>query len=214
MVYLKDLYAQYPLCLSAKEDLSDKEIYTQHIEKEDACKVWKISLQGVMHGFAYVAYRIHVADEQPDYKVKSKLCIGTSPTLLFNEKMDVKEAIQNTWIPLSYPLTHKMTAIDEDGLTIVIYNPEEKYGCVEVIAQRFDDLLENEDNISYGFLQENSEHVEWILSADNYMSKAKSYNEKSYHFPIKLVPSISRLLDTENPWEDTDFYHCSHILRI
>ena len=125
MVYLKDLSQQYPLCSTAQEDLSDKEIYKQYIDLEDACQVWKISLQGVMHGFAYVAFRIHVADEQPDYKVKTKLCIGVHDKALFNSS--VVEATQNTWIPLQYPLTHKMTAIDEDGLTIVIYNHEQKY---------------------------------------------------------------------------------------
>lgn len=212
MVYLKDLSQQYPLCSTAKEDLSDKEIYTQYIDQEDASKVWKINLQGVMHGFAYVAFRIHVADEQPDYKVKTKLCIGVGNQVLFNG--NAIEAKQNTWIPLQYPLTHKMTAIDEDGLTIVIYNHEEKYGCVEVLAQQFGDLLSNEDALSYAFLKEKTDQVEWILTPNNYLYKAKNVGEENYPHPVKVIPTISRLLDKDTPWEDTDFYWPSVSLRI
>lgn len=210
MVYLKDLSSQYPLCPTAPEDLSDKEVYIQYVDEEDACPIWKISLQGVMHGFAYVAFRIHVADEQPDYKVQTKLCIGeTNRALFLHEPV---EATQKTWTPLQYPLTHKMTAIDEDGLTLFIYNRENKYGFVEVIAQNFNDLLSNEDELSYAFLK--NDEIEWVLTRQNMLYKAKNMGDPLYNAPIKVIPSIARLLDKEHPWEDIDFYFPSISLRI
>ncbi len=204
MVYLKDLASQYPW--NSEDIIQDnKEIYTHHIDPEDTCDKWIIPIFEPQNGFAYTGFRIHAVNKDDHYSVKCRMVVTYRNRSMFGEKNDHYKAVNKQWTPLRFPLTHKMIAIDEDGLSLMVEHDEPVCGFVEFIGQKFDDLLEDESPIAYAFFHENT--IECILTQNNYMIKPdKQYGPKYYH-PIKLIPSITQLLDkNKTPWQDTEPY--------
>jgi hypothetical protein len=207
MVYLKDLAEQYPWNSTAEEAWEDKEIYTHHIDPEDASQQWIVPIFEPLQGFAYTGFRIHVLGKSEEYTMGCRLVVTHRQRNMFGAKYDTYKAKPKQWIPLAYPITHKMVAIDEDGLSLIIEHDEAVCGAVEFIAQRFDDMLKDESEISYCFLNDTHETIEFILSQNNYVIKPTKQYGPCYPHPIKVLPPISRLLDKQKtPWEDTEAY--------
>lgn len=203
MVYLKDLKHQFPWNLNAPEDYSDKEIYTHRVSVEDASKVWRVPILPPMNGFAFVGMRVSVDGKKGHYTITPRLVIGETERGMFGLPWDNTLLLNGTWGPLGFPITHKMIAICEDGLDYLIQHPEPCWGKVEFIAQRFEDLQEDESDISYVFLNHRTDKVEWILNQDNYMFKPHPMDGPVYRRKSKIIPSTRRLLeDNRTEWRD------------
>lgn len=204
MIYLKDLAKQWPWNPQAPEDFSDKEIYTHRIDSEDASKVWRVPVLPPMDGFAFVGVRVSVFGKTSDYTVVPHLVLGETKKDMFGLPWDNTVTTNGSWAPLGFPLTHKMIAITEDGLDLLIVHPEAYWGKVELVAQRFQDILEDESQISYLFMNHRTDKVEWILDQNNLMFKPNPLWDPVYPRQAKLIPSVLRLLDSKrNEWTDT-----------
>lgn len=207
MVYLKDLKQQFPWNPQASEDYSDKEVYTFRVSVEDASNQWRVPLLPPMNGFAYVGLRLSFYGKTMDYTTTPRLVIGCTDKPMFGMPWDNTIASNGTWCPLGFPITHKIIAIGEDGLDILIDHAEPCWGKVDFIAQRFDDLLEDESDISYVFLNHRTDKVEWILNQDNMMYKPHPMDGPVYRRKSKILPSTRRLLeDNRNGWEDNQLF--------
>jgi hypothetical protein len=209
MVYLKDLKYQFPWNPNAPEDYADKEIYTHRVAFEDASTEWRIPVLPPLDGFAFVGMRLSLYGKDKSYTVTPKLVIGETEKGMFGLPWDTTLLNNGSWSPLGFPLTHKMIAIGEDGLDYLIQHPEPCWGLVEFIAQRFEDILEDESNVSYIFLNHRTDKVEWILNEHNLMFKPHPMDGPVYKKKAKVIPSVLRLLDDKrNDWQDTSlFWH-------
>ena len=206
MVFLKDLKTQWPWNPNA-EDFSDKEIYTHRISVEDASRQWRVPILEPQNGYAYTGIRITVFGKETDYTIVPRLVIGATQEGMFGQPWDRTIVKNGGWSPLGFPLTHKMIAISEDGLQILLEHADVCWGKVEFVAQRFEDILEDETQISYAFLNHRTDKVEWILNPSNLMYKPLVYDEPVYPRKTKLIPSVLRLLAVErNDWADTSLF--------
>ena len=204
MVYLKDLKQQFPWNPNAMEDYSDKEIYTHRVSIEDASKEWRVPLLPPMNGFAFVGMRVSVYGKDTNYTMTPRLVIGATEKGMFGLPWDHTLLTNGSWGPLGFPITHKMIAICEDGLDVLIKHPEACWGKVDFIAQQFQDILEDESNVSYIFLNHRTDKVEWILNEDNMMFKPHPMDGAVYRRRAKVMPSILRLLEkNRNDWQDS-----------
>ena len=207
MVFLNELKHQHPWNPNAPEDLSDKEIYTHRVAVEDASSEWRVPLLPPLNGFAFTGLRISVYGKTMDYTTVPRLVIGATEKPMFGMPWDNAIASNGAWTPLGFPLTHKIIAIGEDGLDVLFQHSEPCWGKVDFIAQRFDDLLEDESDLSYVFLNHRTDKVEWILNQDNLMYKPHVMDGPVYRRKSKILPSILRLFDTNrNDWEDTQCF--------
>jgi hypothetical protein len=205
MVFLKDLKQQYPWNPNAPEEYADKEIYTHRVSVEDASKTWRVPLLPPMNGFAFTGLRLSVYGKTMDYTAVPRLVIGETEKPMFGMPWDTTIASNGTWAPLGFPITHKIIAIGEDGLDILIDHAEPCWGKVDFIAQRFDDLDEDESDLSYIFLNHRTDKVEWILNQNNLMYKPQPIDGPLYRRRSKVLPSIERLLTVNrNDWQDTE----------
>ncbi len=187
-----------------QEDLSDKEIYTHRISVEDADNLWRVPILEPLPGFAFTGMRVSVFGKDSSYTMVSRLVVGATARSMFGMPWDNTLTNNGSWSPLGFPITHKIIAIGEDGLDVLIKHPEACWGKVEFVAQRFEDLLEDEKDISYVFLNHRTDKVEWILNESNMMFKPHPADGGLYRRTSKLLPSIHRLLDkNRNPWQDT-----------
>ena len=199
---------QWPWNPQAPEDFSDKEIYTHRVNVEDATDLWRVPIFPPMNGFAYVAMRVCVFRKDADYTMTPRLVLGETQRGMFGLPWDQTLLSNGSWAPLGYPLTHKMIAICEDGLDSLIKHPETCWGKVEFLAQRFEDILEDESNLSYIFLNHRTDKVEWILNEENLMYKIHPIDGPVYRHRSKIMPSMLRLLDkNRNDWEDASLIH-------
>jgi hypothetical protein len=203
MVYLRDLPNQWPFNPQAPQDLTDKEIYTARVTVEDASKLWRCPVYPPMNGFAFVAVRLRIANKQGPSTPLGSLVLGATEKPVFGMPWD-NVLLEEKWCPLGFPLTHKMIAITEDGLDFLVHHSQECFGQVEFLAQRFDDLLEEEADMAYAFLNHRSDKVEWILTGkENILYKPQVHIDPVYHGKIKLIPSVLRLLDEKRQvWPD------------
>lgn len=207
MVFLHELKTQYPWDPNAPEDYADKEIYTHRVSVEDASTVWRVPVLPPLNGFAFTGLRFTVYGMTNDSTRVARLVIGETEKPMFGFPWDTTRVTNGSWAPLGFPLTHKMIAIGEDGLDVLIDHAEACWGKVEFIAQRFDDLLEDESDISYVFLNHRTDKVEWILNQDNLMYRPQPIDGPLYRRRSKVIPSIQRLLtDNRNDWQDTELF--------
>lgn len=203
MVFLQSLSRQWPWNPNAPQDLSDKEIYTHRILLEDASNRWRVPILPPMNGYAYTGFRLSVYGRDEHYTSVSHLVLGETEKGMFGLPYDQSVAKNKTWTLLGYPLTHKMIAICEDGLDLLIPHHEACCGQVEFVAQRFEDILEDESDLSYAFLDSKTNEVAWILNQTNLMYRPSPVDGPIYPRKTKLVPSMLRLFDAEAQWPDT-----------
>ena len=207
MVFLRDIPFQWPWHPNAPQDLSDKEIYTHRVALEDASQVWRVPILPPMNGFAYTGYRMIVQKHDELYSTVPLLRQGATDRPMFGLPWDQSVAHNKEWTLLGFPLTHKIIAIGEDGLDLVIHHTEKCWGQVEFVAQRFEDLLEDESDISYIFLNHRTDKVEWILNPSNRMYRPDPMDGHMYRRKAKILPSTLRLFsNNRNPWQDTQLF--------
>ena len=203
MVFLKDLPQQWPWA-NTDMNLQDKEILTIRIdpdEYEKHQKTWKIPLYAPMPGYAFVGVRM-VIESKEEYIVSGQLSVGEREKSFFGSPWDKIVLSNRQWTPLPFPLTNRMIAMDEDGISITIYHDSPKIGKVECIAQRFDDILENETNYAFWDNQKNS--VLRILTKSGYFYRPLREAEDTFPQAIKLIPPIASLLSSK--WNQDSSY--------
>lgn len=207
MVFLRDLSTQWPFNPQAPQDLSDKEVYTARVAVEDASKQWRCPVYPPMSGFAFVAVRLRVVNQNTPATPLGSLVLGATDKPVFGMPWD-NVLLEDKWTPLGFPLTHKMIAVTEDGMDFLVHHGKECFGQVEFLAQRFEDLLQDESDMAYAFLNHRSDKVEWILTGkENILYKPQLNLDPIYHGKIKLIPSVHRLLDTNRQvWPDTSVF--------
>lgn len=196
MVFLKDLQQQWPWAPNADMNLQDKEILTIHIdpdEYEEHQKTWKIPLYAPMPGYAFVGVRMTLVSNE-DYSVQGKLSVGDREKSFFGSPWDRLVLKNREWIPLPFPLTNRMIAIDEDGVSLIIHHESPKIGKIECIAQRFDDILENETN--YAFWDDQKNSVLRILTKSGYFYRPIQEAEDTFPHAIKLIPPVAAVLSS------------------
>ena len=206
MVFLKDVSTQWPWN-PQDNNFSDKEIYTHRVSIEDASSLWRVPILAPLNGFAFTGMRISVYKKLAEYTVTPRLLLGETKKEMFGLPWDHTLLSNGSWAPLGFPLTNKIIAICEDGLDYLIQHPEPCFGQVEFVAQRFDDIYEEETEMTYMFLNHRTDKVEWILNSENRMYKPHVWDGPLYRGKVKLIPSMLRLLDTNrNAWEDTELF--------
>jgi hypothetical protein len=195
MIFLKDLPQQWPW---SGEDLpsswEDKELLSIHIgpeEDEAERRIWRIPLYAPMPGYAFVGVRLVLESEQP-YETSSRITVGERDKSFLGSPWDRMVLRNREWIPLPFPLTNRMIAVDEDGLFLLIQHKEPLHGKVEVLAQRFHDILEQETN--YAFWDDQKNSVLSIMTKSGYFYKPRKEEEAAFPQMIKLIPPISILL--------------------
>lgn len=212
MVYLKDLKTQWPWSSSQtpkQEDLADKEIYTHRIAMADGenSNVWRVPILPPMGGFAFTGFRVSVYGKDSNYTMTPHVVLGETEKSMFGLPWDQTIASNGSWTPLGFPLTNKIIAITEDGLDLLIHHKEPCWGQVEFVAQRFEDLMEDEKEIAYIFLNHRTDKAEWILNPENRMYKPIPWDMPVYPRKAKLIPSVLRLLESNrNDWPDTSLF--------
>lgn len=199
MVFLKDLSTQWPWRNEDPPNLNDKEIYTQRVYDEDASKQWKIQICPPLPGFAYVGYRV-IPYGYHSTPVTCSLVRGYSDKPLFKDTLTTTQ--YHKWTPLPYPLVKRACSIYEDEHELLIKHNVACSGKVELVAQRFDDLLEDDSGLSYAFV---TNKVEYILTPNTQFYKPIP-EALTYDKPTKILPPVQVLL---NGWTDTDTYRVS-----
>jgi len=195
MVYLRDMKNQWPWVNDPTHNFSDKEIYTHTVNLEDASNTWRVPVLPPMGGYAYTGIRVSIFGKDTQHTVKGQLVLGETEKPVFGMPWDIALLSNGSWTPLGFPITHKIIALTEDGLDFIIEHTDSCWGQVSFVAQRFEDLLEDESDISYAFLNHRTDKVEWILNDKNYLYKPRPNDEPVYRKKVKIIPSILRLLD-------------------
>lgn len=203
MVYLKDLKTQWPWNPNAAIG-DDKMIFTENVDKEDASVTWRIPIEPPSHGYVYVGFRIVVDDMPDDYIMHSPVVIGYSVNRLFEEPFGGMTSRNREWTPFVFPLTHRMIAIDPEGLDICVNHMNRRSGGVEMLVQRLDDFVEDESKMNYTFLDETNTPIRLMTPKGQFYRPAFK-DIGTWKQPVKIIPPLKRVLNKEFPdWPDTE----------
>lgn len=213
MVFLKDLKQQWPWNPNNK-NLEDKEIYMHIVHEEDASREWRVPIYAPLHGFAFVGIRVLVEGASDTYAMMPRLVMGATYNPVFGAPWDNTLCTNGQWKEVGFPLTHRMIALTEDGMDMIIKHNELCFGKVEMIAQRFDDLMEDESHISYAFVHHRTNTIEKIMTPWGSFFKPENSHLEIFDSPIKIIPCLYRVLNKNEPdWPDTRLYWRSLSLR-
>jgi hypothetical protein len=168
MVRLSDIKTQYPW-LDTVSALSDKEILTQSVE--DKSKTWRISLLPCLPGFAYVGFKVNTYSDYADVKpISAKTVQGADDKALFgfpNDVISIKE-YPTGYIPFNFPIVSRLCHLNEDEIHLVLTFDTAVQGKVDIIAQKFDDLPEDDFKVKYYYTL--NEEGGMLLKTEQYIS--------------------------------------------
>jgi len=198
-MYLSDIRYTWPFT----NGLEDKEIYTSWVEEEDASDVWRISIPPPMDGFTYLGFRYLPVNNEAN-EPSFELVHGMTEKRVFKwvEPVTIQKG---KWTPFPFPILHRIIALTEDGIEILIKHPpgDIEWGKVELLAQKLDDFPVTE-GLSYGFVDTIANKVTMVLTHDQMM--LVPFNDR-WTKRIKLLPPISRVLDPfRAEWCDRAIY--------
>jgi len=212
MVFLSEIAKYFPFNKNAEPDYSDKEIYTTNIAYDDMPGEWIINIPEPMEGFVYIGMRMTVYGKlQENYTAESTLK-APGYRRVFGTTWNNVRLHNGEWHPFGFPLTRRIISVDEDGFDLHIKHDQPRMGKMELMAQRYDDFLEDERGITYAFVDDVTNVVEWILTPSGRFYKPDQRLDESYMIgKIKLLPCLNRLLDPNaEPW----IYNEKYIDRI
>ena len=172
MVRLSDIKVQYPWCACSAskawcDALQDKEILTQKIDEEST--TWRIPLLPCLPGFAYVGFKVntYLRDVKP---ISAKTVQGARDKALFglpDDMISIKE-YPSRYIPFNCPIVSRLCHLNEDEIHLVLAFDQAISGCVEIIAQKFDELPEDDFRTKYYYVL--NEEGGLLLQTDQYIS--------------------------------------------
>jgi len=155
MVRLSDIKTQYPWSFvpNVTNALSDKEILTQNVDEEST--MWRIPLLPCLPGFAYVGFKVNTYSDDADVKpISAKTLQGANDKALFgmpDDVISIKE-YRTGYIPFNFPIVSRLCHLNEDEIHLVLTFDQAISGRVEIIAQKFDDLPEDDFRTKYYYV--------------------------------------------------------------
>jgi hypothetical protein len=165
MVRLSDIKTQYPWC-NVIDTLSDKEILTQSVDEEST--TWRIPLLPCLPGFAYVGFKVNTySGVKP---ISAKTVQGDPDKALFgmpDDVISIKE-FPSGYIPFNFPIVSRLCHLNEDEIHLILTFGEAISGRVEIIAQKFDELPEDDFKTKYYYVL--NEEGGLLLQTDQYIS--------------------------------------------
>ena len=165
MVRLSDIKRQYPWC-DVITALQDKEILTQSVDEEST--TWRIPLLPCLPGFAYVGFKVNTySGVKP---ISAKTVQGDRDKALFgmpDDVISVKE-YPTGYIPFNFPIVSRLCHLNEDEIHLILTFGEAISGRVEIIAQKFDELPEDDFRTKYYYVL--NEEGGLLLQTDQYIS--------------------------------------------
>jgi len=165
MVRLSDIKRQYPWC-DVITALQDKEILTQSVDEEST--KWRIPLLPCLPGFAYVGFKVNTySGVKP---ISAKTVQGDRDKALFgmpDDVISVKE-YPTGYIPFNFPIISRLCHLNEDEIHLILTFGEAISGRVEIIAQKFDELPEDDFRTKYYYVL--NEEGGLLLQTDQYIS--------------------------------------------
>ncbi len=165
MVRLSDIKRQYPWC-DVITALQDKEILTQSVDEEST--TWRIPLLPCLPGFAYVGFKVNTySGVKP---ISAKTVQGDRDKALFgmpDDVISVKE-YPTGYIPFNFPIVSRLCHLNEDEIHLILTFDEAISGRVEIIAQKFDELPEDDFRTKYYYVL--NEEGGLLLQTDQYIS--------------------------------------------
>ena len=168
MVLLSDIKTQYPWC-NVTNALFDKEILTQNIDEEST--TWRIPLLPCLPGFAYVGFKVNTYSDDADVKpISAKTVQGARDKALFgmpDDVISIKE-YPSRYIPFNFPIVSRLCHLNEDEIHLVLTFDQAISGRVEIIAQKFDELPEDDFRTKYYYVL--NEEGGLLLQTDQYIS--------------------------------------------
>lgn len=182
MVYLSELNEQYPWSPHAETHYSDKEIYT-HVFGEPSLN-WEISVSPPMPGYAYVGIRVAVAGKPVGHTYFPKVIRESTKESVFAHPWDVMITPNTKWYPLAYPMPHRLFKQLND-IHIRMQHNDPAVGHIELIAQKFDDLLEDDKEISYVFRSGESYDTNWIQTPEDFYCAKRLETQEPSSWPKK-----------------------------
>ena len=168
MVLLSDIKTQYPWC-NVTNALFDKDILTQNIDEEST--IWRITLLPCLPGFAYVGFKVNTYTDDADVKpISAKTVQGDRDKALFgmpDDVISIKE-YPSRYIPFNFPIVSRLCHLNEDEIHLVLTFDQAISGRVEIIAQKFDDLPEDDFRTKYYYVLNDEGGL--LLQTDQYIS--------------------------------------------
>ena len=200
-MYLSDIRYSWPFKQDAPQNLEDKEIYTHWIEEEDASDVWRVSIPPPMDGFTDLAFRFLPTDND-DSEVTFELVHGMTEKPIF-KWVKPATATSGEWTPFPFPILHRIIALTEDGVDLLIKHKGVKWGKVEILAQQLDDFPDIK-GLSYAFVDTIVNKITMVLTPENMMLLPFA---DRWPKQTKLLPPLSRVLDVfRSEWCDRAVY--------
>lgn len=170
----------------------DKEVYTYTILPDDQRIRWYISIPEPPHGSAVIGYRIltnHVYNGINDIYIRQ----GYTNRVIFDRDVDTLVKPVQQWNVFPYPLVHRLFALSEDGIELVIKHTCNSYGKVEILYQKFNDIRNDDTNVAYAFIS--NKHIKWVLTPKGTMFvPSAEYDSDVYRGTIKVLLPMTDLL--------------------
>ena len=191
MVTLFETSSQWPFNPNALQDLSDKEILTHTIKPQEASRLWHATLLPCLPGYAYVGFRIVPIDLNEDPQLVS-LDYGKNGRHIFGPTTDMQYCGSSSryWTMFKFPIVRRLCVFDAEKINLCVEFTKPMYGKVEFLAQRFDDLLEEDDQIVYYYWPNSNSPQEsggWIVDAEEPVRWMKEA-ERVFQYPtVKFI---------------------------
>lgn len=173
MVLLSEIKSQYPWCFvpNVRKALHDKEILTQDVEDESA--LWRIPLLPCLPGFAYVGFKVNTIDHDNVTIVSARTAQGADDKPLFGDgadKIHIRK-YPSGYIPFTFPIVSRLCHLNEDEIHLVMSFDTDVTGTVEMIAQKFDDLPEDDLRTKYYYKMNDENGM--LLQSNQFISFGK-----------------------------------------
>lgn len=179
MVFLSEIREQWPWSPNAVKDYSDKEIYTHIVTPSITNQEWVIPVTAPMPGYAYVGIRLSVAGKHDTYSTSPRF-VRENHSPVFGHPWDIYTCTNTSWTRLSFPILHRMF---DQTIQILIAHDTPCFGKVELLAQKFDDLLEDDSHITYVYYDDTSRETPMIDTSRN-------NNTNESVSPMKILYSL------------------------
>jgi hypothetical protein len=209
MVYLSSLLQQWPWNGSQDKHLEDKEIYSHIVPSSETSNEWEIPLHPCLPGFAYVGIRMTVLEKDKNYSMYPRFVLGKNHFPLLGHPWDIVQCTNGHWTPLSYPMVPRLLKQPGKGSpTLLIAHNSPCFGKVELLAQKFDDLLEDDSKISYAYYDPLCQEIGYIHTPDTLYSGVDLHTKMvpSALRRVKILPPIQLLLRKPNLYGKNEPY--------
>ena len=208
MVFLSEVYDQWPWNTVKPKDLTDKEIYTHIVKPAEASHEWSIPVQPCLPGYAYVGIKVHIVGKHDDYSIYPRMVIGKKRFPILGHPWDIYHCYNGKWSTLAYPLVGRTFKRHDTGtVSLLIAHDTACFGKIELLAEKFDDLLEKDDQISYAYFDPLADSVSWIHTPEHFYSAGHLQYNTAPSWPIrtKILYPLQKLFYEKCNFDNTPY---------